>query len=225
MNPGDSRFRIGEVVPLSRKELLELRKELETSVRNFWNERNKTRPSLAEVLEIFRRKGINSRSKYERQREVDPELQNTPVNMKVYNKEGWKGWPHFRGEEEKLPLKGVLEMFREKGIDSQPEYERQREADPELQNIPKQLDYTYQREGWKGWRHFRGEQEKPSLEEVLEMLQRKGINSKLEYERQREKDPELQNIPVNLIDAYKKEGWKAGVIFGENRRSHLWRKY
>ena len=64
--------------------------------RHFRGEQEK--PSLEEVLEVFRKKGIDSGAKYKRQRATDPELQNIPVSMKVYKKEGWKGWPHFRGE-------------------------------------------------------------------------------------------------------------------------------
>ena len=55
---------------------------------------------------------------------------------------------------------------------------------------------------------------KPPLSEVEQLFRTKGIDSQVEYERQRESDPELQNIPVFMY-SYNKEGWRAGVIFGE----------
>ena len=93
---GDSSLRSSEVVPLTREELWELRKELEQFARNFWNNQEKEKYLLYnEVIEILKRKNITNEDEYNIQRSTDPDLQHFPKRMVAYKE--WKGWRHLRG--------------------------------------------------------------------------------------------------------------------------------
>ena len=186
--------------------------------------RRNTKPPLIEVLKIFERKGIRSHSDFVEQRKTDPELQSIPANLPAaYTKEGWKGWKHFSGKQ-KLPLNEALRIFERKGIRSRSDFIERRKTDPELQNIPQNLNEAYQE--WQGWHHVRGEKRlrrntKPPLIEVLKIFERKGIRSHSDFVKQRKTDPELQSIPANLPAAYTKEGWKGWKHFSGKQKPPL----
>ena len=154
---GDSYLRTGGVLPLTREELRELRKELESSVRRFWSERARTRPSLDEAKEIVRRKGIKSVREFKERRKTDPELQLIPsAPDRTYKNEGWVDWPDFLGTKRIKPVTKTTrpsvteakEIVRRKKIKTSTEFYERRKTDPELQLIPSTPDVAYKDEGW-----------------------------------------------------------------------------
>ena len=205
---GDHSLQTGEVVPLTREELRELRKELESSVRSFWSERAITRPSLEEAKEIVRRKGIKSGPEFLKRRKNDQELQQIPSNpSKTYKEEGWISWPDFFGTNRvtkatRLSLAEAKEIVRRKGIKSTREFRKRRNEDQELLQIPSNPSETYKEEGWISWPDFLGTNRvtkatRLSLAEAKEIVRQKGIKSIVEFEERRKTDPELLQIPSN----------------------------
>ena len=105
------------------------------------------------------------------------------------------------------------------------EWETQRETDPELKHIPKNLRHAYKE--WNlngGWEYVRKKagitgigrptyEDKPTYEGLVEILIGKNIFSGSEWETQRETDSELQHIPKGLYQAY--EEWKGWPHFRE----------
>ena len=203
---GDYRLRSGEIVPLSREELLELRRELEASVRSFW--KRGTKPSLDGVVEILRRKNIRLQTEYWERRETDPELQNLPKHLPQSYGVKWTEIQRLLGVS-RPSLDEVVEILRRKNIKLQTEYWEQRETDPELQNLPKKLPESYGVK-WIKIQRLLGVS-RPSLDEVVEILRRKNIKLQTEYWEQRKTDPELQNLLRNLPQPY-------GVRWSEIKR-------
>ena len=210
---GDARFRSGEIESLSRQQLLELREELEASVRRFWSQ--KAKPSLEEVIEILKRKDIRTQTEYWEQRKTDPELQNLPYHLRRSYGLKWSEIQKRMGltvkitEENKPSLEEVIEILKRKGIRTEPEYKERRKTDPELQNLPSNLSQSYGLK-WSEIKRRMGltvaqqitQSNKPPLEEVIEILKRKGIRTETEYKERRKTDPELQNLPGNLRQSY-----------------------
>ena len=156
---GDRGLKSYGVTPLTREELLELRRELESSVRSFWNEKMKTRPSLDEAKQIVRRKGIKTSTEFRERRKIDPELQLIPSNpYKAYKDEGWVSWQDFLGTKW-ITLNEATQIVRKKGIKTSTEFRERRKTDPELQLIPSTPDKTYKDEGWISWQDFLGTNE------------------------------------------------------------------
>ena len=210
---GDTRFRSGEVEPLSRQQLLELRKELEASVRSFWSK--KTKPSLDEMIEILQRKGVRTETEYKKRRKTDPELQNLPSELPQAYKVKWSDIKKRLGlvvvrqitKENKPSLEEALNILQRKGIRTWTEYTEQRKTDPELQSLPSHLPQSYNLK-WSDIQEQLGlvarvtEENKPLLDEFLNILQRKGIRTWTEYKERRKTDPELQHLPVSLTQSY-----------------------
>ena len=212
---GDARFRSGEIEPLNRQQLLELRKELEASVRSFWNK--KARLSLDEVIEILQRKGIRTKTEYQERRKTDPELQDLPFSLPKAYKIKWSEIQKRMGltvvqpitQSNKPSLKEVIEILKRKGIRTEPEYQERRKTDPELQDLPFSLSKAYKIK-WSEIQKRMGltvvqpitQSNKPSLKEVIEILKRKGIRTEPEYQERRKTDPELQSLPSNLPRSY-----------------------
>ena len=161
---GDRGLKSYGVTPLTREELLELRKELESSVRSFWSERAKTKPSLDEAKKIVRKKGIKSATEFKERRKTDLELQLIPSQPnRTYKEEGWINWPDFFGtnrvtKKNRPSLNEAKKIVRRLGIKSKLEFQKWRKTDPELQLIPSNPDKTYKDEGWVSWPDFLGTQ-------------------------------------------------------------------
>ena len=190
----------GEIKPLNREELLNLRKELENSVRSFW----RGKPLIEEVAEILRRKGIITYPKYLEQRKSDPELQQLPGDLPKFYNMKWSEIQKLVGLKEELPpIEEVAEMLRKKRIRVEREYRQQREEDEELKLLPKHLSSAYKML-WSEIQKLVGlEKEPPSpIEEVAEILRRKRIITKTEYWEKRKSDPELQQLPGDLSKVY-----------------------
>ena len=241
---GDSSLRNPKVVPLTRKELQELREELERLARNFWNNQKREKPPYEELIEILISKNIFSGTEWKKQRETDPELQHIPKYLyEAYEK--WnlnRGWEYVRKKagvigvekvyKNKPTYEGLIEILISKNIFSGTEWKKQRETDPELQHIPKYLYEAYEK--WnlnRGWEYVRKKagvtgigksnyKDRPTYKELVKILIRKNIFSLSEWKKQRKTDPELQHIPKVLSETYKEwnlnGGWqyvrkKAGV--------------
>ena len=216
---GDRRLKSMTVVPLTREELLELRGELEASVRSFWNDR--VRLSLAEAKEIVRRKGIASGPEFRKQRKTDPELQQIPSHPNVfYKNEGWISWPAFLGTNRltrfnRFSLAEAQETVRRKGIKTQKEFRERRKTDSELQQIPSAPNEAYQNKGWVSWSDYLGingvirvtKFNQLSFRKAKSLVRRKSIKTQKEFRKRRKTDPELQQIPSTPDKAYKDEGW------------------
>ena len=212
---GDRGLKSYGVTPLTREELLELRRELESSVQSFWSERAKTKPSLDEAKQIVQRKGIKIRREFLERRKIDPELQlisSTPY--KVYKDEGWLSWPDFFGinkvkvvtKSNRPSLNEAKQIVRKKRIKSRSEFWERRKTDLELQLIPSNPTRAYKDEGWLSWLVFL-ETNWITLDEAKRIVRRKGIKTATEFKKRRKTDLELQLIPSQPNKTYKEEGW------------------
>ena len=216
---GDTSLREPEVMPLTREELQKLREELRESVRNFWDNKNKDKPTYEELIEILILKSIFSGTEWKTKRESDTDLQHIPKNLNSAYKE-WApngGWEYVKKKagRTKPTYEELIEILIQKNIFSHSEWEIQRENDPDLKHIPKKLFATYKEWSQKGeWEYVRrlAGKNKPSFEELIEILIQKNIFSHSEWEIQRNSDPDLQHIPKTLTSAYKEwvqnGGWK-----------------
>ena len=222
---GDRRLKSMTVVPLTREELLELRGELEASVRSFWSDR--VRLSLAEAQETVRRKGIKTQKEFREQRKTDSELQQIPsAPNEAYQNKGWVSWPDFLDingvirvtKFNRLSLRKAKTLVRRKGIKTQKEFRKRRKTDSSLQQIPSTPDRAYKDEGWVSWPDFLGTR-KLSLAEAKTLMGKKGIKTKIEFWKQRKTDSKLQQIPIAPDISYKNKGWVSWMDFlGTNLR-------
>ena len=212
----EAELRRPEVVPFTRQELRELREELEQSARNFWSNKRTEKLPHEEVIEIFRRKNIMWEYEWEEKKYTDPELQHIPKKLHQAYPE-WS-WRQLRGEipkvnlKNKPPYKELINTLIRRNIISEDEWNAQREQHSELQRFPKNLLQGYQE--WKGWKPFREQigKGKPTYKELIEILIRKNIISRLEWKAQRETDPELQRFP-KILDTFQE--WKGWKLFPE----------
>ena len=167
------------------------------------------KPSIEEVTEILRRKGISTQTEYWKRRSSDPELQRLPSDLpRAYN----MPWAEIKKlvRMTKPPIEKVVEILKRKGISIQMEYWRRRKSDPELQRLPFNLPRDYNMP-WAEIQRRLGlnvltrvnKKDRPSIEEAVEILKRKGISTQTEYKRQRKADPELQRLPSKLTETYK----------------------
>ena len=235
---GDRGLKSYGVTPLTREELLELRRELESSVRSFWSERVKTRPSLDETKQIVRKKRIKSKPEFLERRKTDPELQLIPSTPnETYKNEGWVSWPDFLGTNKAKKvtksncpsLNEAKQIVRKKGIKSSMEFKKRRKTDLELQLIPSNPNQTYKEEGWLSWMDFLGtnkakvvtKSNRPSLNEAKQIVRKKNIKTVKEFLERRKTDPEIQLIPSNPYRAYKDEGWVSWQDFLGTKRVTL----
>ena len=203
---GDRGLKSYGVTPLTREELLELRRELESSVRSFWSEKVKTRPSLDEAKQLVRKKRIKLKREFLERRKTDTELQLIPSNpSQTYKDEAWVDWPDFLGTT-KVPLNEATQIVRKKRIKLKREFWERRKTDPELQLIPSNPDQTYKDEGWLSWPDFLGTNF-VTLNEAKQLVRKKRIKLGPEFWERRKTDPELQFIPSNPDQTYKDEGW------------------
>ena len=221
---GDSHLKNGSFVPLTRKELLKLRRELESSVRSFWNDR--VRLLLNESKNMVRKKGIKSAEDFRKQRKRDPELQQIPSEpSKFYKNEGWVSWPDFLGTNRvtranRLSLNEAKKIVQKKNIKSRRDFLERRKQDTELQQIPSNPYEAYENEGWVNWSDFLGTK-KLSLNEAKALVRKKGIKTYREFSEKRNQDPELQQIPSNPDKAYKNKGWVSWPdFFGTSRPNY-----
>ncbi len=179
--------------------------------------RYKNKPTYEKLVKILVSKNILSGPKWKQQRETDPELKHIPKNLHhAYEKWNFNGgWEYVRKQagKGKPSYEKLIEILIEKNIFSGAEWETQKEIDPELQHIPKNLHQAYKEWGPNGgWKYVRKQVEidrsiykdKPTYEELVEILVSKNIFSFPEWETQRETDPELQHIPKSLSDSYEK---------------------
>ena len=234
---GDTSLREPEVMPLTREELQKLREELRESVRSFWDNKNKDKPTFEELIETLIQKNIFLLSEWKTQRENDPDLQHIPKHLsrayKEWNQNG--GWEYVRKKagitgvgsttyKNKPSYEELIETLIQKNIFLLSEWKTQRENDPDLQHIPKHLSRAYKE--WNqngGWEYVRKKagitgvgsttyKNKPSYEELIETLIQKNIFLLSEWETQRENDPDLQHIPKTLKETYKEwnknGGWE-----------------
>ncbi len=242
---GDSHLRNSEIVPLTREELKQLRDESRLSIRAFWSNQKREKPSYEELIEILISKSILLHSEWKIQRETDLELQHIPKRLSQAYKE-WTpngGWQYVRKKagvvgvekvyKNKPTYEGLIEILISKKIFSGTNWREQRETDPELQHIPKYLYGAYKE--WNldgGWEFVRKKagvtgigrpsyKDRPTYEELVEILISKNIFSIPKWKKQRKTDPELQHIPKVLSQNYKEwnknGGWqyvrkKAGVV-------------
>ena len=224
---GDRGLKSYGVTPLTREELLELRRELESSVRSFWSERAKTRPSLDEATQIVRKKRIKLKREFQERRKTDLELQLIPSTPnETYKSEGWVSWPDFLGtnkvkvvtKSNRPSLNEAKQIVRRKRIKSAPEFKERRKTDTELQRIPSEPHKAYKNEGWVSWMNFLGTNRvtranRPSLNEAKKIVKKKGFKSRRDFLKQRKQDTELQQIPSNPYEAYKDKGWVSWTDF------------
>ena len=223
---GDTRLREPEVVPVTREELQKLRDELRESVRSFWDNKNKDKPTFEEMVEILIQKNIFSYPEWKTQRDSDPDLQHIPKFLYKVYKEWTKngGWEYVRKKagvtgvgkstyKNRPTFEELVEILIQKNIFSHPEWETQRENDPDLQHIPKFLYQVYKE--WTkngGWEYVRKKagKHKPTFEELIETLIQKNIFSHPEWKTQRDSDPDLQHIPQHLRSTYKEWSQNGG---------------
>ena len=217
----DSGLAIPKALSLTRNELRALREELEQSAKSFWGNKGYEKPPLDELTEVLKKHNLMSQDQWANFREKHSEFQRWPkkINKIAYPK--WKGWRHLRGEipivkgKNKPSYEELIEVLIRKNITSQPQWEKEREKDKELQRFPKKIvNKTYPE--WKGWRDFlnkppiiRG-QDKPSLEELINTLIRKNITSGIQWKEQWETDPKLQRFPkeISKVIYPKWKGWR-----------------
>ena len=201
---GDARFRLRDVKPLSREELLELRRELDSSVRNFWSGRQRQFLSKEEAYEILRKRKLNSVT-FLKLRPGDPELQKIPSNPQTYY-EDWS-WKEVTGYGKFLSKEEAYEMLRKRELNSVT-FLKLRPDDPELQKIHSNPQKYY--EGWS-WKEVTGYGKFLSKEEAYEILRKRKLTSTT-FQKLRSDDPELQKIPSNPQKYY--EGWSWSEVTG-----------
>ena len=120
----------------------------------------KGKPIYADFIEILLRKDITSKSKWEEQIKIDPELKHFPKYLPNTYKE-WRqngGWEYVRQKagKGKPTYKDFIEILLRKNIMSKPEWAKQRETDPELKHIPKDPHRIYKEWGQNGgWKYVR----------------------------------------------------------------------
>ncbi|MCY4512436.1 MAG: hypothetical protein OXB86_01960, partial [Bdellovibrionales bacterium] len=175
---------------------------------------NKDQPPIEEVVKILKRKGIKTQTKYLEKRKSDPELQKLPRRLtEAYNMK-WEDIQRLMGfdvptrvtKKSQPPIEKVAKILRRKSIISEPQYKELRKSDPELQRLPRSLPQAYNMK-WSDIQKLVGlkavvRTEDHSLEEVIKILQRKGLKLESKYLEKRKSDPELQLLPRSLPQAY-----------------------
>ena len=178
-------------------------------------------PPFEELMKVLKRKKITTTEQWEEQRPNDPELQRFPRNLHTpYPGFSWRavqGKPPLRKYTDsgnKPSLEELMAVLKKKGITTETQWAEQRPNDPELQKFPRNLHRIYLGFSWstvQGKLPKVTAKDKPSEEELMEILKKKGITTESQWTEQRPNDTELQKFPRDLYGAYPGFSWRTTV--------------
>lgn len=148
--------------------------------------------------------GIKTQAEYLRRYKEDPLLYSSP--NKFYAKSGWTSWHEFLGIKNHPPYKTYDQArtaAKALGATGKDSYLRLYKSDPRLVASPIQY---YKNIGWKGWKHFTGEQKEFYSEyaDAQAAVQSLGIKSVNQYKHRYREDPLLPSAPDKM---YAQSGW------------------
>ena len=183
---------------------------------------NKNYIPYKEVKEYVHKLEITSKHDYNKWAKSDKKLENIPAwPSRIYEKQGWISWGDsletgaiavFRGIF--LPYSEAKNFIQALAFDSVTAFRKWAKSDKKLENIPAWPPRTYEKQGWISWSDFLGveiiasqNKKYKGYSDAKSFIQKLNLKSGSEYRKWAKLSEKPDDLPVNVEQTYKNNGW------------------